>query len=87
MCQRIKTRSEIASQAFLNQSDIVKLLDCSRPSAKRIYDYAREIDDKQKYVIEPVKVRITTVCKVTGLSLNTIQKMAKEKDTSEPVKS
>ena len=83
MCQRIKTRTEVANQAFLNQSDIAKLLDCSRPSAKRIYDYARKIDDEQKFIVEPVKVRITTVCKVVGLSLVTVQKIAKEKDTSE----
>lgn len=87
MCQRIKTRGEIANQAFLTQADIAKLLDISRPAAKRICDYAREIDDKQKYVVEPVKVRITSVCKVAGLAINTIQKLAKEKDTSEPAKS
>ena len=79
MCQRIKTRTEVANQAFLNQSDIAKLLDCSRPSAKRIYDYARQIDDEQKFIVEPVKVRITTVCKVVGLSLVTVQKIAKKK--------
>lgn len=76
--QRVKTREEISKQVFLNQSDIAKLLGISRPSAKRIYNYAKEIDNERdgKYVIEPTKVRITSVCKVIGQSLNTIQKLA-----------
>ncbi len=74
--QRLKNRTEIANQTYLNQMDIKKLLDVSKPTAKRIYGYANEIDQKMKYRIEPRKVRITSVAEVVGLSLNTLKRQA-----------
>jgi len=77
MCQRIKTREEIASQVYLNQADIKKLLDVSSSTAKRIYTYAKKIDEESlKYIIEPSKVRIVSVCKVTGLNIALLRKQA-----------
>ena len=71
MCQRIKTREEIASQVYLNQADV------SSSTAKRIYTYAKQIDEESlKYIIEPSKVRIVSVCKVTGLNIALLRKQA-----------
>lgn len=74
--QRLKNRTEIANQTYLNQTDIKKLLDVAPATAKRIYGYANEIDKKMKYRIEPRKVRITSVAEVVGLSLNTLKRQA-----------
>ena len=83
MCQRLKTREEIASQVYLNQADIKKLLDVSRDTAKRIYMYAKQIDeDELRFIIEPTKVRIVSVCKATGMTLATIQRQATLKNGS-----
>ena len=74
--QRLKGRTEIATQNYLTQTDIKKLLDVSQSSAKRIYQFADTIDQKMKYRVEPRKVRITSVAEVVGLSLNTLKKQA-----------
>lgn len=79
MPQRKKTRQEIAQQIYLTQTDI-KVLFCISPvKAKRIYDLANTIDsDKTKllYRVEPTKVRITSVSKVTGVTVEMIKKQA-----------
>lgn len=74
--QRLKGRTEIATQIYLTQSDIKKLLDVSPARAKRIYQFADSIDKNLKYRVEPRKVRITSVSEVIGISLNTIKKQA-----------
>lgn len=72
-----KTREEVSHQLYVTQSDIKKLFDCSVDTAKRIYTYAdEEFDSKEKFRVEPKKVRLTSVCKVTGFSLATLQKQA-----------
>lgn len=78
MCQRLKTRQEVARQSYLCIEDIRKLLDVSWPKAKKIYSICREIDDKelQPYIIEPTKVRISTVSKVTKIPVNMMRKLA-----------
>lgn len=77
--QRTKTREEIAEQVFLNVADIGKLLQVGYRSAKKIYAIADQIDTDQlrSWRIEPNKVRITTVCKVAGINLATLQKQIK----------
>lgn len=77
--QKKKTRQEIASQSYLCINDIRHLLSVSYASAKRIYDYAKEIDDEEvEHKIFPTKVRMTSVCKVTGQSLKTIRTLARQ---------
>ena len=76
MCQRVKTREEIANQFYLSKADIQKLLGVSYATSKRIYDYAKKEDEKDLngFIIEPTKVRITSVCRVTKTTLATIHK-------------
>lgn len=74
-----KTRQQIASQLYLTKTDIQRLLGVSQYKARRIYDLADGIDTEElKYRVEPAKVRLTSVSKVTGLSLNLIKKQAEE---------
>ena len=77
--QRTKTREEILAQPYLTKADIKKLLQVSQGKAVRIYGFAESIDKEffKEFRIEPTKVRITSVCKVTGISLNTLQKQIK----------
>lgn len=74
--QRLKTRQELGTQNYLNQSDIKRLLDVSPSTAHRIFKFADEIDSKMRFRVEPRKVRITSVCEVVGISLNTLRKQA-----------
>ena len=77
--QRTKTREEILAQPYLTKADIKKLLQVSQGKAVRIYGFAESIDKEffKEFRIEPTKVRITSVCKVAGISLNTLQKQIK----------
>lgn len=76
---RTKTRQQIANQLYLTKTDIQRLLGVSQYKARRIYDLADGIDTEElKYRVEPTKVRLTSISKVTGLSLNLIKKQAEE---------
>lgn len=77
---RVKTRKEIARQQYLNKRNIQRLLLVSQTKAVRIYNLAEKIDmeDLKEYRIEPTKVRITSVSKVTGISVNLMKKQAEE---------
>lgn len=76
---RTKTRQQIANQLYLTKTDIQRLLGVSQYKARRIYDLADEIDAEElKYRIEPTKVRISSISKATGISLNLIKKQAEE---------
>ena len=76
---RTKTRQQIANQLYLTKTDIQRLLGVSQYKARRIYDLADGIDAEElKYRIEPTKVRISSVSKATGISLNLIKKQAEE---------
>lgn len=73
--QRIKTFEEVAAQSFLNIADIQKLLGISYRSAKKAYALADQIDrELGEFRIEPHKVRMRSLMKVTGLDLNMIRK-------------
>lgn len=75
--QKKKTRAELISKPFLNITDISRLLDVSWAKAERIFCLADRLDseDLRDMRIEPTKVRITSVCKVIGMSINTLQKL------------
>ena len=76
---RVKTRQQIANQLYLTKTDIQRLLGVSQYKARRIYDLADGIDAEElKYRIEPTKVRITSISKVTGISVNLLKKQAEE---------
>ena len=75
----VKTRQQIANQLYLTKTDIQRLLGVSQYKARRIYDLADGIDAEElKYRIEPTKVRITSISKVTGISVNLMKKQAEE---------
>ncbi len=76
--QRVKTKTETAKQAYCNVTDIQRLLTCSWKKAKKLYQIADEMDAKElgRYRIEDHKVRITSVCKASGISLAALQKIA-----------
>ena len=74
-----KTRQQIANQLYLTKTDIQRLLGVSQQKAVRIYDLANQIDAEDlKYRVEPTKVRITSISKVTGISVNLMKKQAEE---------
>ena len=75
--QKKRTRAELISKPYLNITEISRLLDVSWAKAERIFCLASKIDiDELKDMrIEPTKVRITSVCKVIGISINTLQKL------------
>lgn len=76
---RTKTRQQIANQLYLTKSDIQRLLGVSQQKAVRIYDLANQIDAEDlKYRVEPTKVRITSISKVPGISVNLMKKQAEE---------
>lgn len=77
MSQKKKTREEVITQPYLNTSDISKLLSVTYPKAKRIYKAADQIDSEIKYRIEPTKVRMSSVMKVTGINFNLLLKQIK----------
>lgn len=82
--QRKKTKEEIAKQFYLSKTDIRVLLGIGYPQSIKVYNLANDIDNEelQKYRIEPTKVRMTSVCKVTGFTLNTIQKQVRKENTA-----
>ena len=74
-----KTRQQIANQLYLTKADIQRLLGVSQQKAVRIYDLANQIDAEDlKYRVEPTKVRITSISKVTGISVNLMKKQAEK---------
>ncbi len=75
----MKSREEILAQSYLNKSEISRLLDVPFKVAARIYGLADKIDQEtlKEFRIYDTKVRITSVCKVAGISLNTLQKQIK----------
>lgn len=74
-----KTRQQIANQLYLTKTDIQRLLGVSQQKAVRIYELANQIDAEDlKYRVEPTKVRITSISKVTGISVNLMKKQAEE---------
>lgn len=74
-----RTRQQIANQLYLTKTDIQRLLGVSQQKAVRIYDLANQIDAEDlKYRVEPTKVRITSISKVTGISVNLMKKQAEE---------
>ena len=81
-----KSRAELISQPYLNITDISRLLDVSWAKADRIFCLADQLDheDLGQMRIEPTKVRITSVCKVIGMSLNTLRKLVENEKKDVP---
>lgn len=81
-----RSREELISKPFLNITDISRLLDVSWNKADRIFILADKIDHEElkDMRIEPTRVRITSVCKVIGMSLNTLRKLVENEKKDVP---
>lgn len=72
MAQRKKTRAETVRQIDVNKADISRIFGGSHKKVSRLFEMASEIDDEElgRYRIDTSKVRLTTVCKIKGVTLN-----------------
>lgn len=73
--QKKKTKKEILSQLYLSKSDIQHLLTVSWYTADRIFRLAEKIDADQlkEYRLFDNKVRIYSVCKITGTNIQKLR--------------
>lgn len=78
--QRKRSREELITRTYLNQTEIGRLLCLHRDTAIRVYTIARRLDDEElgDMVIEPRKVRMTSVLKAAGISFETLRKQIRE---------
>lgn len=85
--QKTRSREDLLRKPFLSKTDISNLLDVSWTKAARIYGLAEKIDVDHygQYRIEPTKVRITSVCKVIGISIGSLQKLFENKKCASTV--
>lgn len=77
--QRKKSRAELLSALYLNISEIAVLLDVPRPVARKIYVKSQAIDKEQlgDFWIYQNKVRIGSVAKVSGTSIQALERQIK----------
>jgi len=78
--RRKHTREEIVDkQCYLSIEDVRTLFNVGYKQARRIYEIADKIDAEQlkNWRIQDRKVRITSVCKATGIPLQVLQKQIK----------
>lgn len=68
------------TRTYLNQTEVGRLLCLPRDTAIRIYKIARRLDDVELggMVIEPRKVRMSTVLKVAGITFESLRKQIRE---------
>lgn len=83
--RRKYTRKEIASQAYLTQTDIMRLLDCTYGEARKVFQVADMIDNEKLggYRIDDRKVRITSVCRACGIDLKHISQLIKNAEAGQ----
>lgn len=77
--KRKRTRAELIASAYLTQTDVMRLLDCSYSDARKIYRIADKIDAEKlgAYRVENRKVRISSVCRATGLDIKQLSQLVK----------
>jgi len=76
----MKTKREIMKSAYVTQTDIRTLLNCSQGTAHRLYGIADRIDAEMlgEWRIEPRKVRLKSLLKVAGIDYSFLERMAKD---------
>lgn len=73
-----RSREDTLKLVYLNTTDIMRLFEIGRDSAKKIYRIADGIDaELGQYRIEPRKVRMKSVLKATGTEYNLLAKQIK----------
>lgn len=73
MC--VYSKKELIEKSFLNKTDISRLFGVPRYVANKIYDQADKLDQAyfNEYRIYDTKVRLTSCCKVTGITLSQLK--------------
>lgn len=74
------TKKDLIEKSFLNKTDIARLFDVPRHIANKIYAQADKLDQAyfSEFRIYETKVRLTSCCKVTGITLNQLKKQISE---------
>ena len=77
-----KSRLELLCTPYLNITQIADLLDVPKTVARKIYIKSQQIDKEQlgDFWIYENKVRIGSVTKVSGISLQTLERDIKNAD-------
>lgn len=78
--QRKRSREELITRTYLNQTEVGRLLCLPRDTAIRVYTIARRLDDEElgEMVIEPRKARMSSVLRAAGISFETLRKQIRE---------
>jgi len=74
---KIEDNKNALKKTYLCVSDIQRLFNTSRKTAQRIYRKANEIDNELDFRVEPKKVRINSVLKATGVTMNMLEHQRK----------
>lgn len=77
MIRSKRSREECLALPYLRKTDIATLLQVSQTTAYRIYAEADKLDQQMKFRVEPTKVRMQSVMKVTEMNYNLLSKQIK----------
>lgn len=77
MIRSKRSREEVLALPYLRKTDIATLLQVSQTTAYRIYAEADKLDQQMKFRVEPTKVRMQSVMKVTEMNYNLLSKQIK----------
>lgn len=72
---RVKySRRECLAKTDLNRTEIATLFRISRSNACRLFDEAEKLDIRDyAYRIDDTRVKTSTVCKLTGVTINQLR--------------
>lgn len=77
MIRSKRSREEVLALPYLRKTDIATLFQVSQTTAYRIYAEADKLDQQMKFRVEPTKVRMQSVMKVTEMNYNLLSKQIK----------
>lgn len=66
--RKVRTREELSKALYFTQTEIARLLEVSRPTAKRIYDFAYKIDEELPFRIYETKVSKKSLLQVLDIT-------------------
>lgn len=77
MLKSKRSREECLALPYLRKTEIATLLQVSQTTAYRIYEAADKLDQQMQFRVEPSKVRMQSVMKVTEMNYNLLSKQIK----------
>ena len=77
MLKSKRSREECLALPYLRKTEIATLLQVSQTTAYRIYEEADKLDQQMQFRVEPSKVRMQSVMKVTEMNYNLLSKQIK----------